>query len=120
METPDGSVYEEWKIRSNKLLIAKSYKVKGTDTALLENVKLALKKKVITYNVTVAGQHNGQAVSFKLINTANNTFTFENKANDFPQKILYEIESTDSLHSRIEGINKGKQMFVDFKFKKVR
>jgi hypothetical protein len=120
MQTSDGTMYEEWKVGSNRLFIAKSYKVKGTDTTLLENVKLLLKKNIISYNVTVPDQHDGQSVSFKLITKTKKTFTFENKFNDFPQRIIYNIVNADSLHARIEGTNKNQPMSLDFNFTRVK
>lgn len=42
------------------------------------------------------------------------TVVFENKAHDFPQRILYRLDAAGALHARIEGVDRGKDRSVDW------
>jgi hypothetical protein len=117
MESAKGAMYEEWSKSNNSLLSGKSYRLNEKDTLLLETVKLTNSKDGIYYTVIVSGE---QPVAFKLIKSNNNTYTFENKMNEFPQRIIYELVSADSLHARIEGSYKGKETSSDFNFTRVK
>lgn len=45
--------------------------------------------------------------------------TFENPQHDFPQKVLYRLQSSDRLVARIEGTRGGTLRGVDFPMKRV-
>jgi hypothetical protein len=71
------------------------------------------------------GVHNGQLiytprigtntrpVEFALKSQTAEQIVFENLAHDFPQRIVYR-RTSDGLHARIEGSEKGKQRAEDF------
>lgn len=62
---------------------------------------------------------SGQAeAAFKLIKSGPDELVFENPEHDFPQRIIYQREGTDTLKARIEGKNKGKEMAFDYPFKR--
>lgn len=44
---------------------------------------------------------------FRLVAMGQQRVTFENKAHDFPQRILYWLDSEGALHARIEGPKNG-------------
>ncbi len=46
--------------------------------------------------------------SFCAIELTGSRVVFENLAHDFPQRILYWLDDSDSLHARIEGMIDGK------------
>jgi hypothetical protein len=46
-------------------------------------------------------------VPFKLAELGENKVVFENRAHDFPQRILYWLDGEGSLHARIEGPQRG-------------
>jgi hypothetical protein len=62
---------------------------------------------------------NADDTSFKLVDSEANNFIFENKAHDFPQRVMYKI-SGDALTGRIEGVNNGKAMGIDFPMRRVK
>jgi hypothetical protein len=62
---------------------------------------------------------NNEETSFKLISTAPNSFVFENKSHDFPQRVIYKVQG-DALTGRIEGLNNGKEMGIDFPMRRVK
>jgi hypothetical protein len=120
MQTKKGLLYEQWKKTGSDELQSKSFKLNGKDTVHLENVRLVEKDNDIFYIPVVKGQNNGQPVSFKLVSVNENKFTFENKLHDFPQRIIYNLVSGDSIVARVEGQKNGFVSGSDFYFKRVR
>ena len=51
---------------------------------------------------------------FKLIKGNAREVIFENPTHDFPQRVIYRLQSDGSLLGRIEGVSKGKEKSVDF------
>ena len=47
--TKDGFAYESWEIKEPNLMLGKGYQVAGTDTTVLENLRLFVDKGKITY-----------------------------------------------------------------------
>ncbi|MFA6468317.1 MAG: DUF6265 family protein [Bacteroidota bacterium] len=64
---------------------------------------------------------SGQAgASFRLVMLKDNKAIFENIHHDFPQRIIYARTSDDSLSARIEGIQNGKIIGIDFPYRKIK
>ena len=120
MQTKKGLLYEEWRKLSEFELDGKSYRLNQRDTILLERVKIKKNGEDIFYIPSVQNQNQGQPVSFRLISTEGNKFTFENKLHDFPQRIIYNLVSNDSIVARIEGSKNGMSGGSDFFFKRVK
>ncbi len=120
METPKGSIYEQWNRQDSYKLSGKSYKLKNTDTMVLEKIELTFNSGNIFYTPSVSDQNNQRPIPFQLVSASNNKFTFENKEHDYPQRIIYHLVSKDSVHARIEGIKNGKEMGSDFFYKRVQ
>jgi len=66
--------------------------------------------------VATANQNDEKPVTFKLVSSENGQFTFENKDNDFPERIIYTNPVKDSLHAWIEGSVNGEAKRIDFSF----
>ena len=64
--------------------------------------------------------HNEGAVYFKMTEQSEDKVIFENPEHDFPQRIIYLRISNDSLHVKIEGLDKGVESNVDFYFRKTK
>jgi hypothetical protein len=58
--------------------------------------------------------------TFKLIKGSANEVVFENPQHDFPQRVIYRLQSEGSLLGRIEGVSKGKEKSVDFPMTRAR
>jgi hypothetical protein len=120
METKKGALYEQWwKVDGQKLQV-KSFKVNHSDTTILESVQVTFADGKIYYTPVVTGQNEEQPVPFQLISNENNRFVFENKEHDYPQRVIYKIVSHDSVHARIEGKLKGKEMSSDFYYSRLK
>jgi hypothetical protein len=114
MKMPEGILYETWTSTGENKLSGTAYMLKGADSSVFERTSLSVIDKEIYYTAVVANQNNGQPVRFKLANTIGKYFVFENKAHDFPQRVIYEFVSADSIHARIEGKKNGKDVAEDF------
>lgn len=120
MESGRGALYEEWHLQSPEKFAGKSYKIKSSDTMVLERVDLYLQGRRIFYTPVVTDQNNRQPVPFKLISNKDNRYIFENKEHDYPQRVIYHFISKDSLQARIEGTKNGKAMGSNFFYSRVR
>ncbi len=123
MQDKETVTVEEWSSAGPAALKCKSYEVKGRDTTMIENASMSCigGKQVFTFHpiLTSLGD-NRQPVSFVLISVENNTFVFENKSNDFPQRVVYQNVNANECHARIEGVQNGKMERVDFNYKRVK
>ncbi|MGV3696878.1 DUF6265 family protein [Flavobacterium sp.] len=106
---PDGTVSETWIKENDSTYSGKSYFIKEKDTVHLESIVLTQKEDALLYIPTVSGQNNNEPITFTLKSDAGNTFSFENPAHDYPQKITYKKVSDKSLIATISGIQQGKQ-----------
>jgi hypothetical protein len=120
METKKGKLYENWRRVSDSEFYGKSYKLSKADTILLERIRLHETAGEIFYVPIVEDQNNQQPVSFRLISVENSKYTFENKLHDFPQRIIYNIITSDSIVARIEGTKNGQTGGSDYYFKRLK
>jgi hypothetical protein len=120
MDTQRGTLYEEWNIINDNQLAGRSYKIRNNDTLVLENVVISLQGNTIFYAPVVHNQNNEQPVPFKLISCTNNRYVFENKEHDYPQRVIYDLASTNDLRARIEGSKNGKEMGSDFIYNRIK
>lgn len=115
----EGNYYEKWNKINDSLFRSFSYLSVAGDTVFSESVDLLLRENELYYIVSVSGQNNGQAVSFRLVSGNNNEFIFENKEHDFPQRVIYKNPAPDSLNARIEGTINGKFSVQEFPMKRI-
>lgn len=101
-ETSRGAIYEEWKKESATSMKGKSFKLKESDTIVLENLSLVQEENDVFYIPVTINQNNQQPVKFKMASSANNKFVFGNPAHDYPKRIVYEIVNADSVHAFID------------------
>lgn len=106
---PDGIITETWTKEDDSTFSGKSFFIKQKDTIHLESIVLSQKGEDLFYIPTVSGQNNNEPVTFKLTSEAENNFTFENPAHDYPQKITYKKVNDTSLLATISGKQQGKE-----------
>lgn len=102
MKTQQGAIYEDWRLTGKKSMRGSSYKVTGGDTLLLESVSLYWDKNGLYYVPTTENQNDGQPVTFTMSGADSNGVVFENRAHDFPKRIVYKLVSADSLYAYID------------------
>lgn len=117
-KTPKGKITENWQTTPEGLT-GKSYRhdLKG-DSTMMESVELKKAGNDIVFVVTGMEKDNEGTTSFKLVSGAKNRFVFENKAHDFPQRIVYENQGKDKLLAWIEGSVSGKLIKSEFNYKR--
>lgn len=62
--------------------------------------------------------HLLKIVAFKLVRNGPREAVFENPEHDFPQRIIYRLESDGALFARIEGVVSGKEKGRNFPMKR--
>jgi hypothetical protein len=101
--------FENWTKNNAGDFSGKSYVLANRDTVFFESIMLRNLDSGTYYSVNVRNQNLNDIVDFKLVSSANHTFTFENKKHDFPQSITYQYKAPDTLIAWIEGFIKGEQ-----------
>ena len=100
---PDGTLKENWTKENDSTFSGKSYFINTKDTVHFESIKLTQTVEELNYIATVLGQNNDEPVAFKLTSDADNSFTFENPAHDYPKKITYKKVNETNLIATISG-----------------
>jgi hypothetical protein len=59
-------------------------------------------------------------VEFKAIESSPNRLVFENRAHDYPQRVIYVKEGNDLLLARIEGTVEGRERSQEWRFVRVK
>lgn len=111
--------FEEWTKADDHLYRGKGYEVRKNDTLIAETIEIVQKEKTIFYIPSVSDQNNGKPVEFKLVSRKPEELIFENKAHDFPQRIIYSKVGNNEIDARIEGKKQGLFSEVRFKLKRV-
>ena len=113
-----GDMIEIWNKSNDSLYVGNSYFIKQKDTLHSESIELKQKGDVVLYIPTVKGQNNDQPVTFQLTKQTPKQLVFENPTHDFPQKIVYQQITADSLVATISGMQQGKVSSESFSMKK--
>ena len=109
---PPQYLYETWKVYPDSIS-GIGYNVQGTDTSITERIAIMVVNDKLTY---VARPNNQAMVTFTITSSANNEWVFENKANDFPQKLIYKKLPNDSLSVTLEGIQNTIERSIELKY----
>lgn len=114
----DKNVFESWKVaKDGKTLEGTSYRVKGADTVVMEEVRFTYDGNVFHYIPDVAGEQG--PVDFKITSNEESNFVAENPQHDFPKIIRYNFvrkENRDQIEAFIEGNGK----VIPYFFERVR
>lgn len=110
-----GSV-EIWTAPAGGTLLGIARTVKGGKTVAHEFTQIrALQDGRLAY---IAKPSNQPEATFPLARLGQREVVFENKAHDFPQRIIYRLVAPGVLHARIEGSRSGKESAIDYPMKK--
>ncbi|HSC36963.1 MAG TPA: DUF6265 family protein [Chitinophagaceae bacterium] len=119
MKTKKGAVCERWQKINDTEMRSQGFRISGHDTIMQERVQLIQKGNDIFYISTVSNQNESKPVSFRLSEIKGQCFTFANPEHDYPQFIVYDIISPDSLHAWTDGKSNGKDLKIYFYYKRV-
>ncbi len=110
--------YEEWTLQPDSSLLGKGYSINGSDTLVLEQLRIAKIKDTLTYFATVIKQNKGREVAFKCVESEIHRWVFENNRHDYPNRIIYQLDADTLLFARTE--NKRGNKPVEFHFKRLK
>ena len=119
-ERKKGKLIEQWTIVNDSTLHGYSFIKTGSDSIPEEKVELVLRNGKILYIAAAARQNDDKPVPFTLISIENGKYIFENKAHDFPQRITYQLADENTLNAAIYGPMDGKEIEVQFNFKRIQ
>ena len=108
---PGRSGVEKWVVNSATELQGRGINMRGSDTALVEKLKIIIKDNNIYYAADVP--ENKSVVLFKFTKLTDNEFVCENPEHDFPKQIAYTRDGT-KLKATISGNGKS----IDYLFEK--
>jgi hypothetical protein len=111
-----GSV-EHWLPAAGGTMLGMSRTVKNGKTVEFEFMQLRLNAEgKLVFIALPSGQRE---TTFVASAVAKDSVTFENPQHDFPQKVIYRLESADRLIGRIEGTRAGTLRGSDFPLRRV-
>ena len=117
--TPDGLFTEKWTKATDSTFNGHSVIIKDKDTVFYETIVLDQKGDSLHYIVTNPKQTTAdRTVAFTLKSFTANSYIFENKQHDFPQRITYTKVTNDSILAEISGLLKGKPAREEFPMKR--
>lgn len=114
----EGDFVENWKKVNDSLYMGESFFIVKGDTVFAEKVALVDIYGKMSYNVSVVGQNENEAVPFTMTSISDESVIFENPEHDFPSKITYNRVAPDSLVAEISGTKGGKPASELFKMKR--
>ena len=110
---------ERWRKPTSNLMLGTSQTVKNGKSLTFEFLRIGNNGQGLAYIAMPADAK--EPTAFMLSKMSENEVVFENLKHDFPQRIIYRREGTDSLFARIEGPGaEGKTKGIDFPMKRVK
>ncbi|WP_432222094.1 DUF6265 family protein [Flavobacterium sp. TMP13] len=114
-QTEFGVLSESWKKINDSTFSGKSHFINNTkDTVHHESIVLSEKNEKLMYQTIIKGENDDEPISFPLVSLTENTLVFENKNNEYPQKITYIKKSPTSIVALISGKQQGKESSEEF------
>ena len=119
-EISDGEnrMAERWYRIDSMNMVGESWYFSGGDSLLMEKLRIHELDSGIYYFAEVTNQNQGRRIDFRLTSSEQNRWVFENPGHDFPQKIIYERISADSLKASVEGVQEGKIRREEFRMRR--
>lgn len=111
---PPQSLLESWIVYPDSIS-GIGYNIQGLDTNITERIAIIMVNDKLTY---VARPNNQAMVTFTLTKSSDREWVFENKANDFPQRLIYKKLPNDSLSVTLEGIQNTIERSIELKYGK--
>lgn len=114
IETREGTVIEEqWMAPRGGVMVGMSRSTGPDGKAFFEFMRIAPSAAGLSYFASPLGR---EPAEFGLVRLEERRVVFENRAHDFPQRIIYWQERTGELRARIEGTVDGKPQSADYRW----
>jgi len=111
------SMEEQWTSVRGGSLLGLHRDVKGERMLSFEFLRIQTTPEGTFY---FASPGSRPPVAFKLVESGERRAVFENRQHDFPQRILYWLDTAGAMHARIEGPQAGKTVSVEWVWTKAR
>lgn len=115
MKNSDRLTEEHWMSPRGGVMIGMSRTVRGESLVELEQVRIESRGADLYY---VASPLRQATAEFKATASDSASVTFENPAHDFPTKISYRRQGTDSLIAAIEGKRGGSTRTIEYRYRR--
>lgn len=112
-QTRTGQAYEQWRKVNDTLWTGVAWRMKGSDSTLMESLRIFLYEGKVYYAPTVPDQNDGKEVLFLWTGAAGG-FTFENAAHDFPNRIIYTFPAAGEMRVAVEDNSGKKRILFNF------
>jgi hypothetical protein len=109
-------IEEQWMRPRAGLMLGVSRTVAGDSLREYEQVAMLERGGRLVYAAAPARQAPAE---FESITVSDTLVIFENRAHDFPQRIIYRRRGADSLVARVEGTHGGRTRGSDFPYRRV-
>jgi hypothetical protein len=109
--TSTGATSDEiWMAPEGEMMLGMSRTVARGRVVEYEFMRIHSDGDSITFSATLPKQSE---TAFRMIEMDRRSVVFENRAHDFPQRVIYHLDG-DTLTGRIEGTQNGKPRSVDY------
>ncbi len=103
---------EHWTSAAGDGLVGMHKDIQGGKMSAFEFLRIEVDAQGRVCYVSMPG--GAPPTSFCAIEISAQRVVFENRAHDFPQRILYWLDAAGNLHARIEGPLEGKEAAMDW------
>ena len=117
-ESRQNDFYEFWELSENGLTGTGVVMSEG-DTVFIEHLGILKREGDWYYSAKTASQNNGEPVYFKSEKANDSLFVFENPEHDFPQKIVYNLQSNGEMLITTSGYESDTLREEKFNMRKV-
>ena len=112
----DRTTEEQWMAPKGGIMLGMSRTVRGGKLVEFEQVRMEMRADGLFY---VASPSRQATAEFKATAATESSSTFENPAHDFPTKISYRKQGTDSLVASIAGERGGQTRTIEYPYRRV-
>jgi hypothetical protein len=110
---PAGGTIEQWRQQNDSTYTGKAFRIEnGKDTVVLEYLKISRVGNEAWFIVSVGDGNQGKPVRYSIELATGNMMAAENGEQDFPQRILYTLDTPLQVTSIVEGYQNGQ--FVQY------
>lgn len=116
-ERGDAGSTEQWMAAAGGTMLGMARTVRAGRT--VEHEFMQLREAADGRLAFIAQPSNQASTHFPLLRLTDQESVFENAGHDFPQRVIYRLESADRLAARIEGLRNGVLRNIDFPMRRV-
>jgi hypothetical protein len=102
---------ETWELQDDSTFVGNGITMQGENIVFQEGLRIEYRKAAVTYIAVLPDK----TAYFKMTDSSTNSATFEDPANDFPNKLVYELNG-DKMDITLFGIQDGEEQNMKMSF----